>query len=139
LDSDENSNLPKELESGSVGSTGLAMDIGKRLRDLRVAKGFSQSDVEKRTGLLRCYLSRVECGHTVPQLATVETWGKALSVTLSEVFAETELSPKPIQAIPLTDFEKRLFKCLKRMSETDRRLILSVALKMANQVRKYDR
>jgi hypothetical protein len=40
--------------------------IGDRLRAVREAKNLSQDDIEERTGLLRCYISRVENGHTVP-------------------------------------------------------------------------
>ena len=36
------------------------MDIGRRLAALREEKKLSQGDIEKRTGLLRCYISRVE-------------------------------------------------------------------------------
>jgi len=49
------------------------MIIGDRLRALREQKNFSQGDIEKRTGLLRCYISRVENGHTVPAIETLET------------------------------------------------------------------
>ena len=42
------------------------MIIGDRLRALREEKKLSQGEIEKRTGLLRCYISRVENGHTVP-------------------------------------------------------------------------
>ena len=48
------------------------MIIGDRLRALREEKKFSQGDIEKRTGLLRCYISRVENGHTVPAIETVQ-------------------------------------------------------------------
>ena len=41
------------------------MLIGNRLRELRESKTLSQGDIEKRTGLLRCYISRLEKGHTV--------------------------------------------------------------------------
>ncbi len=47
------------------------MIIGDRLRELREAKNLSQEDIEKRTGLLRCYISRVENGHTVPAIETL--------------------------------------------------------------------
>jgi transcriptional regulator with XRE-family HTH domain len=47
------------------------MNVGKRLRLLRESKNLSQGDIEEKTGLLRCYISRVENGHTVP---TIETW-----------------------------------------------------------------
>ena len=48
------------------------MIIGDRLRVLREQKRFSQGEIEKRTGLLRCYISRVENGHTVPAVETLE-------------------------------------------------------------------
>jgi predicted transcriptional regulator len=48
------------------------MEIGRRLRDLRDEKNLSQGDIEKSTGLLRCYVSRVENGHTVPCVETLE-------------------------------------------------------------------
>ena len=47
------------------------MLIGARLRQLREQKQMSQGDIEERTGLLRCYVSRVENGHTVPSLETL--------------------------------------------------------------------
>src|SRR6267378_1455642 len=54
--------------------------IGERLRALREEKDFSQGDVEKRTGLLRCYISRVEHGYTVPAVETLEKFARALEV-----------------------------------------------------------
>jgi len=54
------------------------MIIGDRLREMREAKQLSQGDVEKRTGLLRCYISRVENGHTVPAIETLEKMARAL-------------------------------------------------------------
>jgi transcriptional regulator with XRE-family HTH domain len=48
------------------------MIIGDRLSELREAKKLSQGDIEERTGLLRCYVSRVENGHTVPAIETLE-------------------------------------------------------------------
>ena len=57
------------------------MVIGNRLKELRESKKLSQGDIEKRTGLLRCYISRVENGHTVPAIETLERW-HALSKSL---------------------------------------------------------
>ena len=56
------------------------MVIGDRLRDMREQKKLSQGDIEKRTGLLRCYISRVENGHTVPAIETLEKLVRALEV-----------------------------------------------------------
>ena len=47
------------------------MNIGETIRNFRLDRGMSQGDIEKRTGLLRCYLSRVENGHTIPSLDTL--------------------------------------------------------------------
>ncbi len=59
----------------------LSPMIHERLRELREAKNLSQGDIEKRTGLLRCYTSRVENGHTVPSLDTSEKYAGALDET----------------------------------------------------------
>jgi transcriptional regulator with XRE-family HTH domain len=64
------------------------MNIGARIRDLRAAKGLSQGDMEHRTGLLRCYFSRVENGHTNPGIDTLQKIAKALEVPLAELFCE---------------------------------------------------
>ena len=52
--------------------------ISDRLRSIREEKKLSQGDIEKRTGLLRCYVSRVENGHTVPAVETIEKFARAL-------------------------------------------------------------
>ena len=70
------------------------MIIGERLRALREEKKFSQGEVEKRTGLLRCYISRVENGHTVPAVETLEKFARALEVPMYQLFYEGEEPPK---------------------------------------------
>jgi len=64
------------------------MDIGKHLRELREAKAFSQGDLEKRTGLLRSYISRVEAGHTAPSRPTLERLADALGVEPQELLRQ---------------------------------------------------
>jgi transcriptional regulator with XRE-family HTH domain len=70
------------------------MMIGDRLRLLREEKSFSQGEIEKRTGLLRCYISRVENGHTVPAIETLEKMARALEVPLYQLFYDGEEAPK---------------------------------------------
>jgi predicted transcriptional regulator len=60
--------------------------IGDRLREIREEKKFSQGDIEKRTGLLRCYVSRVENNHTVPSVETLEKLARALETPLYQLF-----------------------------------------------------
>jgi transcriptional regulator with XRE-family HTH domain len=68
--------------------------IGERLRELRVEKKLSQGDIEKKTGLLRCYISRVENGHTVPAVETLEKFARALEVPMYQFFYDGAEPPK---------------------------------------------
>jgi transcriptional regulator with XRE-family HTH domain len=69
------------------------MQIGAKLREQREAKNLSQADIEKRTGLIRAYTSRVEHGHTVPSIGTLEKYANALEVPLYRFFTD-EVSVK---------------------------------------------
>ena len=77
------------------------MIIGERLRALREEKKFSQGQIERRTGLLRCYVSRVENGHTVPAVETLEKFARALEVPMYELFYDGDEPPE------LPDLPKR--------------------------------
>ncbi|MGD1211273.1 MAG: helix-turn-helix transcriptional regulator, partial [Candidatus Acidiferrales bacterium] len=70
------------------------MVIADRLRALREEKHLSQGDIEKRTGLLRCYISRVENGHTVPAIETLEKLARAMEVPMYQLFYDGEEPPK---------------------------------------------
>ena len=70
------------------------MIVGERLRALREDKNFSQAEVEKRTGLMRCYISRVEHGHTVPAVETLEKFARALEVPMYQLFHDGEYPPE---------------------------------------------
>src|ERR1700749_265868 len=73
------------------------MVIGDRLKTLREAKNMSQGEIEKRTGLLRCYISRVENGHTVPAVETLEKFARAMEVPLYQIFLDSESEPKELK------------------------------------------
>ncbi len=70
------------------------MVIGDRLRSIREEKKLSQGDIEKRTGLLRCYVSRVENGHTVPAVETIEKFARALEVPMYQLLYDGDKPPK---------------------------------------------
>lgn len=124
------------------------MIIGNRLRKLREEKKLSQGDVEERTGLLRCYISRVENGHTVPSIETLERLGEALEVPLYQLFYDGDgLPPLPhlskrqsTQELALdvgSEKELRFFEKVKqllgRINARDRRLLLYMAQKLASR------
>ena len=63
------------------------VNIGQVIRSYRGQRGLSQGDIERRTGLLRCYLSRVENGHTVPSLETLAKIAEAMEISLADFFS----------------------------------------------------
>jgi transcriptional regulator with XRE-family HTH domain len=109
------------------------INIGTTIRGFRLQKGMSQGDIEKRTGLLRCYLSRVENGHTIPSLETLQKIAAALDLPLSQFFAD-----EPVREVPglsLSEEEIRFLTQIQRysanLSESDRRLLLAMVRKFA--------
>jgi transcriptional regulator with XRE-family HTH domain len=110
------------------------MDVGKRLRQLREVKGLSQGDIERRSGLLRSYISRVEGGYTAPSLQTLEKFSKALEVEPYQLLFLGEgkpSAPKVPDQVNLSKPVKKLIKAFEQMSSTNRRLFLSMAEKLA--------
>lgn len=116
------------------------MVIGERIRALRKAKHFTQQDIQDRTGLIRFALSRLEHGHVVPSLRTLEKIAGALEIPLYKLFYEGKERPKPLRIPPPGYTEKlwgyrgksvrklaRLRRALDRMSVRNRRLLLKLA------------
>jgi transcriptional regulator with XRE-family HTH domain len=133
---------PPGIRSHSKGET---MIIGDRLRELREEKKLSQGDIEKRTGLLRCYISRVENGHTVPAIETLEKLARALEIPLYQLFYEGEEPPKLPHLLKRKTsddiawgssgkqavFLHKLRKCLSKAGDADRKLLLAMAQKLS--------
>lgn len=129
------------------------MVIGDRLRTLRETKSFSQGEVEKRTGLLRCYISRVENGHTVPAIETLEKFARALDVPMYQLFYDGEEPPELPNHTKRTTGddvawgssgkdERMLHQFRRLLSRTDekgRKILLFLAKKMAGSRRRHTR
>lgn len=121
------------------------MVIGDRLRQLREHKKLSQGDIEKRTGLIRNYVSRVENGHTIPSIETLEKMARALEVPMYQLFYEGEKPPELPNLIKRKSADDiawgsagkdarwlaKLRRFLGRMSEHDRTIVMFLAQKMA--------
>jgi transcriptional regulator with XRE-family HTH domain len=125
------------------------MVIGERIRQIREQKGFSQGDIEKASGLLRCYISRVEHGHTIPSLDTLERFAAALDVPLHRLFYSGEVPPslpnlsqrKSLEELAEEEgsvgsearFLLKLRTLLEKMVETDRHFLLEMAKKLSTR------
>lgn len=114
---------------------------------MRETKKLSQGDIEKRTGLLRCYISRVENGHTVPAIETLEKLARAMEVPLYQLFYDGE-EPPELPNLPKRKSAddiawgsrgkearalNRFRRLLGKIGEGDRRLLMFMAQKMANR------
>jgi transcriptional regulator with XRE-family HTH domain len=125
------------------------MVISERLRAIREQNDLSQGDIEERTGLKRCYVSRVENGHTVPSIETLEKLARALEVPMYQLFYDGEAPPEipsPPPGMPAdrdewgssgepAKFFQRLRQLLSRLSDDDRKLIMHMTFQMVRKKR----
>ena len=119
------------------------MVIGDRLKSLRESKELSQGDIEKRTGLLRCYISRVENGHTVPAVSTLEKMARALEVPMYRLFHDGQAEPSVREFKQPqgddgwgskgrdADYLAKLCRLLPKLNEKDKKLLLHVTKKVS--------
>ncbi len=121
------------------------MVIGDRLRELREEKKLSQGHIEKRTGLLRCHVSRIENGHTVPAVETPEKFARALQAPVYQLFYDGDEPAKAPDVLKrkssddglwgssgkVARFLSKLRRLLGKAKEEDRKLILYTFQKMA--------
>jgi transcriptional regulator with XRE-family HTH domain len=112
------------------------VDIGKRLRELREAKGLSQTDVEDRSGMPRSHLSKIENGHSTPSFQVLERWANALDVELHQLFAVGQGQPEAAESperIPDGSQERTLLGLFGQMPGEDRALLISLARDLDKQ------
>ncbi len=128
------------------------MVVGERIKAIREAKKLTQEDLERRAGLLRFYTSRVENGHTVPSVQTMERFAKALEVPVYRLFYDGEVDPSKLKLPVSKDNDpawgangregkwlREFSRFLSRMNERDRKLLLTLAIKMATGFRSLRR
>jgi transcriptional regulator with XRE-family HTH domain len=138
---------PAKSKQPSKGA--MDMPIGLRIRQIREQKGLSQGDIEKLTGLLRCYTSRVENGHTIPSLDTLEKYAAALNMPLYQLFYNGDEPPPTPNLTSRRTLEElaqeegkegsdarfllKLRTHLERIAESDRQVLLTLAKKLATR------
>jgi transcriptional regulator with XRE-family HTH domain len=116
------------------------MDIARRIRELREDKEMSQGDIEHKTGLLRCYISRVENGHTIPAIETLEKIARSLEVPLYVLLYEGKDAPKEVTEDGVNDWAsigrgarqfRKFRQAIAAMSADDRKTLMFMAEKIA--------
>jgi transcriptional regulator with XRE-family HTH domain len=122
------------------------MTIGQKIREFRESGNFSQGDIEHRTGLIRCYTSRVENGHTIPSIATLQKYARAFEVPLYRFFYDGDDPPKKPRLPAIGRIERvwglngderrelqRFSNALSHMNDRDRKLLLAIAQHMTRR------
>ena len=114
------------------------MNLGESIRRIRLEKGLSQGEMQKRTGILRSYLSRVENGHTVPSLATLQRLASAMGVALADFFADEvgAIAPAVVPSDGSSEYLVELRNYLPQLSSQQRQELLEMVKEMAQTVRR---
>jgi transcriptional regulator with XRE-family HTH domain len=128
--------MPSSLFLANSGLT-TPMVVGERIKAIRESKKLSRGDVERLAGLLRCYTSRVENSHTVPNVETLEKYGRALEIPLHRLFYDGGEPPQKPK-LSLADSADTMWgaKGKNGMNARQRKLLLAVALWMAGRNRR---
>ena len=112
------------------------MNIGEKIRSLREVRGLSQGDIERRSGLLRSYISRVEGGYTAPSLVTLEKFAKALQVEPYQLLYGNDGRPHSAAVPtrpPMSPSASRLLRVYEGLSASNRKLVVSLVSQLARQ------
>ncbi len=106
-------------------------DIGKRIRDLRMAMKLTQSQFAELVDLSEDSIGKVERGISVPTIETLMKTAEGLKVTLAELLGEPQQKAEGKNKI-LNDF----IKYLRTKSPDDIKLIHEVAIKILERKKK---
>lgn len=133
MDNAQASPMDATLDAPMHFASSAPMNIGATIREIRLERNMSQGDIEKRTGLLRCYLSRVENGHTIPSLDTLQKIANALEIPLGQFFCEEAV--KDAYGFSLSPEEIKFLTQVQRYSahlgDNDRKILLAMVRKFA--------
>lgn len=104
------------------------MNVGIVIRNFRLKRGLSQGDLEKRTGLMRCYISRVENGHTIPSIETLTRIARALDAQLADLLTD---GPAGTGDPNEQQFLEEMRRYLPELSPNEREQVLEMVRRLA--------
>ncbi len=74
------------------------MQLGKKIRDLRLRRGLTVQQLAELTGLSKGFISQVENSRTSPSLATLQDLARALETSVAYLVVEEERVPHLVRA-----------------------------------------
>ena len=72
------------------------MEIGKKIRELRILNGLTQEELADRSELSKGFISQLENDVTSPSISTLEDILQCLGMTISEFFSREEEPPQVV-------------------------------------------
>lgn len=96
------------------------MDVKGRIRELMDARGWTEYQLKKESGLAASTLANIFHRGTVPGIATLEAICAAFGITLSQFFAGEE------EAVALTPSQRELLERWSRLNDDQRRAVLQI-------------
>lgn len=131
----------------AVAGVAGVMVIGARLRELREERNLSQGDITDVIGLPRSYISRIENGHAIPSLETLQRLVAALDIPLYRLFytgedktnglpaqrSLEELAKEPGPAGIEARFLIDMRDLTKKLGGTERIFLMDLARKLASR------
>ena len=76
-----------ELDSAGTDQGPIEVDLGARIRTLRLARGETLRKLAAQAGVTESFLSQVERGVASPSIASVQRIARALGTSIAELFA----------------------------------------------------
>ena len=107
--------------------------IGLRLKELRDAKGWTQDDLAEATGMNRVTIAKYEAGRSEPKSASLGKLAMALGVDANTILGIDDDLPIATQAIELSEDERILLDRYRALSDEDKELLRSDALRMKRE------
>lgn len=74
------------------------MQLGRKIRDLRLRRGLTVQQLGDRSGLSKGFISQVENGRTSPSLSTLQDLARALETSVAYLVVEEERAPHVVRA-----------------------------------------
>lgn len=96
------------------------MNLGERIKELRIAKGLTRYRITQITGISGHHIKGVEEGTRQPTVETLEKLIVPLGITLAELFNDGE-------SMVLSEKERRLIENFRTMSEEKSEALLTMS------------
>jgi transcriptional regulator with XRE-family HTH domain len=109
------------------GDSETVKTFGRRLVELRTARGLSQTALGRRVRRANSYIAQLERGRVVPSLKSLKRLANALEVDIYRLFLDASVKPESVKPLPVRVQEEPLLQLFRTLPREDRSLVLFMA------------